>query len=190
LFAVGAVKKGAGKHQSWSSDGKFIVCDSDLLLPDGTKLEGFINVIDTATREVTPVVPHNTAYTKDQASHAHPCFSPDATKIVFNSTQGGKEMPHMYIALFRKPAGPVNPVLVRGQDGNRIVWARPRSKELAGYVVYRIDSSGKKTAIGEPDAKETSYVDSGRNASGYAVASREFSGGYGRSRDRSAALGA
>lgn len=78
-------------------------------------------------------------------THPNPGWSPDGTKIVFNSDMlGDVAFPDVFAVVVRRPDAPVSVNLT----GARLSWAQPRrAREPAGYRVYRKNASGTWTSL-------------------------------------------
>ena len=86
---------GINGHQSWSRDGRYIVAD---IYQDKKKsYGGMIVLVEVATGKIIPIIEHRSKLEKDQATHPHARFSPDGTKIVYNSNNFGSTNPQVYV---------------------------------------------------------------------------------------------
>lgn len=77
-------------------------------------------------------------------NHMHPCWSPDGTKILFssNSHWDDKHLMDLFAAVVRNPMPPRNLRLERDGEQTALKWDPPvRSREIAGYCLYRSDMS-------------------------------------------------
>ena len=105
--------------------------------------------------------------------------SPDGTKVQFTSTMLGSIDEYLVVA--NSPQRPREVAVSRDGDKAKLTWKPPhRSKEIAGYMVYRSDESGKaKTCITDAPVKgpalEVQPPEKGK-AHYYAVTSIERSG--------------
>ncbi len=97
--------------------------------------------------------------------------SPDYTKLIYNENAIGNT--ELYMVYVRRPDAPVDVRL----DGTSLKWKAPgRKLEIAGYIIYGSDSSGRNFVRinSNPVNGEEYSVDHPRNF--YAVTSVEHSG--------------
>jgi hypothetical protein len=88
---------GLNGHQSWSCDGRYIVAEIYDNNNANLNFRGWIVMINVANGQVIPIIKHQARSDKNQATHPHPHFSPDGTKIVFNSNHLGTTNPQVYV---------------------------------------------------------------------------------------------
>jgi len=175
-----------GMHGGWSFDGEWIVSDVTNRGPYANQ------IILVHTREqgrVHRICFHNASYQgwgamhpDAESTHPAPIGSPDGTKVCFDSDMVGR-WGEMYVAIVRRPDAPTDLKAERSGDTARLTWQRPeRSKELAGYYVYRSERSGDGfQQIGTGAVVEESFEE--RPEPGvwfYRVAAVEHSGLEGR----------
>jgi Tol biopolymer transport system component len=117
-------------HESWSPSGDLIVIDT----PNGTPSGGRLVVLRVANGVATVVGHHHSIYT-NQMNHAHAHFSPDGTKIVFNTNRGSAQnRASVRWQRVRRPMGPTN--LHWTTTG--LTWKEPRRhREIARYRVAK-----------------------------------------------------
>ena len=173
---------GLGGHQSWSPDGRYIVFDAGTFKakdPNGVEKEfaKYISMVEPASGKITPLAPHNSKLTKDQDTHPHPAFSPDATKVVFNSNNNGQENPQAFVVKARDPDEVRNLSLAQEGNGRRISWEPSQAKETKGFVIYRVMNDDRVVVVAETSLDSRSYTDTNdADVKGYGVAVKEFSG--------------
>ncbi|MCX7015854.1 MAG: hypothetical protein NTW86_25420 [Candidatus Sumerlaeota bacterium] len=174
--------KGLGGHQSWSQDGRYVVFDGGKYkATDSSGVEreftNYISMVELASGKITPLVPHNSKLTSDQNTHPHPAFSPDGTKVVFNSNNHGQDLPQAYVVKARDPDEVKSLTVTREGNGCRIAWELARAKETKGFVIYRILEDGQSAVLAEAPLADRFYVDpTPAGVKGYGVATKEFSG--------------
>ena len=172
--------KTAGGHGGWSFDGEWLVSDS----PGGGPYRNLVFVAKADGTRVHPICFHLSSYSgwssgvpDPEATHPAPICSPDGTKIVYDSDMLGQ--PDMWVALWQFPAKPEEVQAHVGKQNTTLTWKRPaRSKELAGYNVYRKgvrESEFRRIATRLQDPQ---FVDETAKGKGYdyGVSCQEHSG--------------
>lgn len=136
----------AGMHGGWSFDGEWIVSD---VTNSGPYANQIILVHTQERGRIHRICYHNASYQgwgamhpDAESTHPAPVASPDGTKICFDSDMVGL-WGNVYVVVARKPDPPTDLQAERVGDAVRLIWKRPvRSKELAGYYIYRSRQSG------------------------------------------------
>ncbi len=170
----------SGGHGGFSFDGEWHVSDA----PNGGPFRQQLFVTHLETGRVHPIAFHHSSYSgwgsgvpDPEATHPAPIASPDSTKIVYDSDMLGQ--PDMWVAVWQYPERPVDLGVERNDNAVALSWERPeRSKELAGYNVYRREADDRNwqeiaAVLGEPAFTDTN---AGDGASDYAVTAQEHSG--------------
>lgn len=120
--------------------------DGDWFVADG----GLISVSRTDGSQTSHILfyPRASSYSHNNTgwhpdhhtTHPHACFSPDGTKVIFNSDFLG-QYTDVYVAISRFP-DPPRDLRVRN-SGAALEWNAPkRGREIRGYFVYRSGESG------------------------------------------------
>src|SRR5262249_49588776 len=125
-------------HQSWSQQGDRIVAD----IYDNATCSPYIGkivVINPTDGSIKAIADHHCVYSIEpkEIHHPHAVFSPDATKIVYNSDNGGR-YGSVYVVRWKKPAPPQ--ALSGKRSGNTVAltWKAPvPGKEIRRFAVYR-----------------------------------------------------
>lgn len=167
----------SGGHGGFSLCGEWHVSDA----PSSGPYRDQIFVTNLETGRVHPIAFHHASYSgwgsgvpDPEATHPAPIGSPDSTKIVYDSDMLGQ--PDMWVAVWQYPDRPVNLTEV---NAGELTWERPeRSRELAGYNVYRRDSFDGEwqqiaTLLDEPTFLD---ADAGGGEWDYGVTCQEHSG--------------
>jgi Tol biopolymer transport system component len=169
-------------HQSWSPDGRYIVLDGGrYTAPDknGKPMEynNYITMIEVASEKIIPLTPHHGKIEQSQDTHPHPNFSPDATKVVFNSNNHGQASPQAWVVKARNP-DTVKSFTVAPEGGSfRLSWEPPAAKETKGFIIYRIIADDRSIPVVEAGLASRSYSDPGvPGVKGYGIAVKEYSG--------------
>lgn len=164
---------GLGGHQSWSDDGSMVVAD---ITYRKSRYVGWIIVYQVNSGEIVPLIEHCSTLTDRQATHPHPVFSPDGTKVVYNSNNFGRNTPQVYVAKVRSP----DPVAKFQADlkENTVVlsWEKPRGREIEKYLIYYL-TGNKRFLIGENTADKVVYkTKTSEDMRGFQVVAQEHSG--------------
>lgn len=168
----------AGGHGGFGLNGEWHVSDA----PNSGPWRQLLFVTHLQTGKVHPIAVHHASYSgwgsgvpDPEATHPAPVGSPDSTKICYDSDMFGQ--PDMWVAVWQYPDRPLN--LSAERDGGEVTlsWQRPeRSKELAGYNVYRRDSFDGDWQQIATLLDEPSFTDVAEGTWDYAVTCREHSG--------------
>jgi len=172
---------GAGGHGGWSQDGKWIVSDS-------TNRGRFPNQIFMVSAhgsgEVKSLCLHNASYVgwsaghpDAESTHPAPVSSPDDTKVIFDSDMADI-WADVYVVVARRADAPEKIKVERKEKQTILRWERPeRSKELAGYNIYRTEKE-RIVRLNDALLKEERFVDSAPpdETAEYAVTSVENCG--------------
>ena len=169
-----------GGHGGWSFDSQWHVSDASHGGPYHDRI--FVTKIDGS--RIHPICFHNSSYQgwsakvpDPEATHPAPICSPDQTKIVYDSDMMGQ--PDVWVALWQFPARPWQ-LRAKQDDGDVVLeWHRPeRSKELAGYNVYRrhIGDAEFSRIATRVDAPGFADRDGSLKTHDYAVSCQEHSG--------------
>jgi hypothetical protein len=161
-------------HQSWLSDGRWIISDID---KGSAGKKGWLVVIDTQSGAVTPLVRHYSHYTSDQWTHPHVIGSPDGTKAVFNSNNEGKEEPQVYVVQVRRPSTVLNAGVSRHGSATVLHWVLPDAKaEIARILIRQVTKEGVVDAASIA-AGEVSWTDPrSQDVLAYEIRTQEYSG--------------
>jgi|GEM_PF-2717546 len=166
-------------HLNWSRDGRYIVTDSDIEKPG--EYRGWISVIDFEKGIVHKVVEHDSHVDdrfgeKYSPGHPHPQLSPDATKVIYNSTRYGMAHPQVFASVFKRPTSPQNLTLNVDNDRVNLNWDKPKGLEIEQCLVYRVTPEGETLAgkVLLPGTDFTEDLKSGTSA--YRVVAQEYSG--------------
>jgi len=171
-------------HLSWSPDGKYIVTDVEKD-PENKKKSlypGWICVVNYETGEIRNIVEHESEFDdregdKYSAGHPHPQLSPDATKVIYNSSKFGMDHPHVFVSLVKLPESVKNASAKRESDKMIIEWQNPDKVELKECIVYSIHKNGKAELIGSVDLTGTKLVtEYNPDVTGYNIVTKEYSG--------------
>jgi hypothetical protein len=171
-------------HLNWSRDGNYIVTDVDVEKPG--EYRGWICAIDFESGAIHRVVKHDSHVNdyldeKYSPGHPHPQFSPDATKIIYNSTRYGMAHPQVFVSLFQRPSPPEDAVLAVEGNNVTIRWKPPHGVEIQRCLVYRVGFNGEALAA-QVDLPLTSFAEPLQPAvSGYRVVFQEYCGLMGES---------
>ncbi|MBD3292843.1 MAG: hypothetical protein GF393_07975 [Armatimonadia bacterium] len=169
----------SGGHGGFSLCGEWHVSDA----PNSGPYRQQLFVTHLETGRVHRIAFHHSSYSgwgsgvpDPEATHPAPIGSPDSTKICYDSDMMGQ--PDMWVAVWQYPDRPVN--LEAERDGNAVslTWERPeRSKELAGYNVYRRDSFDGEWEQTAEMLQEPAFTDAeaGGGEWDYGVTCREHS---------------
>jgi hypothetical protein len=159
---------------SWSEDGKKIAA---AVLNKKSRFFGEIVICDPSSGDIAAVTPHQSHATDRQSSHPQPVFSPDRTKVVFNSNYFGKQNPQVYVVQV-KPVEPVKNLRVNSQKGGlELSWSASSAKEVKATVIYRVLSDNRRVKAAELDARQVKYaVKAEEGLKGFEVSVKEFSG--------------
>lgn len=182
-------------HQSWSPCGRFIAADGDASVQHigdemerGGRFYGQIALIEPFEGRYWPIVEHMSDYLAgrenpnfaNQDAHPHAQMSPDGTKIAFNSIQGGRMNPDLYVIHVRLPERPRQlEARPAPEDGIALSWTPPpHAREVARYRVYRrsVDEA-VYASVGTAPAGTREFIDpDGDDRFVYAVTAEDFSG--------------
>jgi Tol biopolymer transport system component len=180
---------GVGGHGGWSQDGKWFVSDS---INRGRFPNQIFMVSADGSGEVKTLCLHNASYVgwsaghpDAESTHPAPVSSPDDTKVIFDSDMSDV-WGDIYVVVARRPDAPEK-ISVQRKDKQAIIrWERPeRSKELAGYNIYRLVEAarmGRKekeriVRLNDAPLKEERFLDSApEETAEYAVTSVENCG--------------
>jgi hypothetical protein len=165
---------GVSGCQSWSDDGKKIVV---AVLNKKSRFSGEIIICDPFSGEIAVVTPHQAHTTQRQSSHPQPVFSPDRTKVVFNSNYFGKQNPQVYVVQV-KPVEPVKNLRLNSQKGSfELSWSVPSAKEVKCIVIYKILTDSRRVKVADLDARQVKYaMKAEEGIKGFEVVAKEFSG--------------
>jgi len=126
-------------HGGPALDGDWFVADGRLIAvfrTDGSQTSRILFYHESSTYSHIDTQWHPDHHT----SHAHACFSPDGTKVIFNSDFLG-QYSDVYLAINRFPDPPRD--LQVKNSGALLKWSAPkRGREIRGYHVYRSTESG------------------------------------------------
>ena len=130
-----------GGHGGPSLDGDWFVADAGVIAAfrtDGSQTSRILFYPNSSNYSHTDTQWHPDHHT----THPHACFSPDGTKIIFNSDFLG-QYTDVYVSVNRFPDPPRELVVKNG--GAALAWRAPqRGREIRGYHVYRTAQSGIK----------------------------------------------
>lgn len=160
-------------HQSWSEDGSLIVADINTRR---SRYGGWIVICRVDTGDVVPLIEHCSTLTSDQASHPHPVFSPDGTKVVYNSNNFRINPPQVYVIKVKNPETVGQ--LWAEVKGKTVVltWEEPKSREIEKYLIYQLKDNNR-FFIGECAAGQNFYkVDYNADSHAFEVIAQEYSG--------------
>ncbi|NLO08192.1 MAG: hypothetical protein GX131_20395 [candidate division WS1 bacterium] len=170
----------SGGHGGFSFDGQWHVSDAPHTGPFREQL--FVTHLETG--RVHPIAFHHSSYSgwgsgvpDPEATHPAPIASPDSTKIVYDSDMMGQ--PDMWVAVWQYPQRPAELSVERDGGNSTLRWQRPeRSKELAGYNVYRREAGEGEWQQIASLLTEPTYADAdaGDGVWDYAVTAQEHSG--------------
>jgi hypothetical protein len=165
---------GVSGCQSWSEDGKKIVT---AILNKKSRFFGEIVICDPSSGEIVVITPHQARVSNRQSSHPQPVFSPDRTKVVFNSNSFGKQNPQVYVVQV-KPVEPVKNLRLNSQKGSiELSWSASSAKEVKGTVIYRVLTDNRRVKVAELDARQVKYaMKAEEGVKGFEVIVKEFSG--------------
>jgi Tol biopolymer transport system component len=126
-------------HLCWSRDGKYIVTDVEQKIKE--PYGGWICVVNFETGEIKKVVKHESDFddedgNKNSSGHPHPQLSPDATKVVYNSSKLGIEHPQVFVSVTRLPDTVENAKLTRSEGNFILKWSESKGREIQQYLVY------------------------------------------------------
>jgi len=161
-------------HVSWISDPDFLVADGPGKL--GAPL---YRIAGDGKRFANRIAYANTcSYNYPYYGHPFAVFSPDGTKIYYNSYMMGGE--NVYNAVARKPEPPRNLTVEREGEKAVVSWDPPSpGREIRGYQVYQAQTPGGPYTLltPEPLVETRCAVDlPARGAAYVVVAAREWSG--------------
>jgi Tol biopolymer transport system component len=167
-------------HLGWSIDGKYIVTDVEDKIkgPYG----GWICVVNFETGEIQRAVKHESDFddedgNKNATGHPHPQLSPDATKVVYNSSRYGIKHPQVFVSLVRLPEQVKNAEINQSGENVELSWSKADGLEIENYLVYRKNKSGKTELALTLDKNTTSFTEKNNNdVDGYFIVAKEYSG--------------
>jgi Tol biopolymer transport system component len=167
-------------HLGWSIDGKYIVTDVEE--KKGGPYGGWICVINFETGEIQRVVKHQSHFDdedgdKNSSGHPHPQLSPDATKVVYNSTRLGIKQPQVFVSLVRLPEQVKNADIIKSEENVELTWTRATGLEIENYLVYRKYKNGNTELAVTLDKDITSFTEKHNNdVDKYFIVAKEYSG--------------
>lgn len=167
-------------HLGWSRDGRYIVTDVEQKIegPYG----GWICVVDVETGEIERVVRHESDFDteggeKNAVGHPHPQLSPDATKVVYNSTKLGMKHPQVFVSVVHLPDTVHNAKLDKSGKNVLLSWSESRGLETHQYLIFRILGDGRSELAAKLDKNAISFQEKFRDdVKEYQIVAREYSG--------------
>lgn len=160
--------------QSWADDGKTLVI---AVTYKKSKYFGEIVTYDSNSGEIRSLAKYFYQPLKAAQSLVNPYFSPDKTKVVFNSDESGKGNTQVYVVKVKSPEPVKNLRLNPGKTALELTWSATTAKEVKNIQVYKIYQDGKRVKQAELEARQTrclvKYED---NLKSFEVVVREFSG--------------
>ncbi|HYH02903.1 MAG TPA: hypothetical protein VEC37_07360, partial [Bacillota bacterium] len=160
--------------QSWSEDGKSLVID---VTHKKSRYYGEIVVCDSNSGDIRPLVEHHYQPSKVVTPQPNPHFSPDKTKVVYNSNDSGKNHSQVYVVRVKSPEPVKSLRLTPGKSALELTWLASTAKEVKNIQIYKIYLDGKRVKQGELEPKQTrclvKYED---NLKSIEVIVKEFSG--------------
>ncbi|MBU2491657.1 MAG: hypothetical protein KJ571_03460 [Bacteroidetes bacterium] len=164
----------------WSIDGKYIVTDVKEKKDD--PYGGWICVVDYETGEISKIVKYQSDYLtesgeKNSTGLPLPQLSPDATKVIYNSSRYGIKHPHVFVSLVRLPEQVKNAKMIKSDGNVELSWSKSNGLEIEGYLVFRKYKDGNLDLATTLDIEITSFseiIDD--NIKGYQIVAKEFSG--------------
>ncbi|MBU2491658.1 MAG: oligogalacturonate lyase family protein [Bacteroidetes bacterium] len=167
-------------HLGWSIDGKFIVTDVEEK-KEGLYV-GWICVINFETGEIQRVVKHQSDFDEDDgdknsSGHPHPQLSPDATKVVYNSSRYGIDYPHVFVSLVRLPEHVKDTSIKKAGENIELSWTKASGLEIENYLVYRKYKDGNTKLVATLEKDITSFIEKdNKDLDSYYIVSKEYSG--------------
>lgn len=167
-------------HLCWSRDGKYIVTDVEQKIkgPYG----GWICVVNFETGEIRKVVKHESDFDdeygkKNPSGHPHPQLSPDATKVIYNSSKLGIEHPQVFVSVARLPNVVENARFTSSEGSFILKWSESKDREIQQYLIYRQLTNGVNELVATLPHSVTTFSERIReDIKEYQIVVQEYSG--------------